>query len=95
MTEELARRIDEIEDEIAELKREHAITRESVRIYTDMIQDFRTGLDEVRKMLVEHVHQEARDRVKLLAGIVTSALAGLSTLGVLIWGVFELLQKSQ
>lgn len=99
--EELKRRIDHLELRVDRTERAceenalaHAVSREAVRIYTDLVNSFDNKLDELTRMLHSHIHQEAKDRTKLFAGIVTSAMTGIGSLGVLIWGVFEILHRA-
>lgn len=92
--------IDSLRSEMSLVQRESAVLREQVRIFEDLLGEVRAmlsatqvAIDGVRKILSDHVAAESSDRVKLFAGMVTAALSGLGTLGVLIWGVYELLHK--
>jgi hypothetical protein len=83
---------------IAEVARDHAITREALRIFEYTQSDLREVLSEqtksttnIKDTLAQHVTDEARDRTRLLAGVITAALSGVGTIAVLIWGVWELL----
>jgi hypothetical protein len=50
-----------------------------------------TATGEVKNLLQKPSADESTDRGRLLAGVITAALSGLSTVAVLIWGVWELL----
>jgi hypothetical protein len=83
---------------IAEVARDHAITREALRIFEYTQLDLREVLSEQMKAtthindtLAQHATDEARDRTRLLAGVITAALSGLGTIAVLIWGVWEVI----
>ncbi|MCF1183735.1 hypothetical protein L0E83_09835 [Marichromatium gracile] len=99
--EALCQRVDRVEREARELReglttlaQEHAITRESVRIFTDLVEDVRDGLSatradvhQVQLALQQHMVDEARDRRRQFAGSVTATISTLGTLAVLLWSV--------
>jgi hypothetical protein len=83
---------------IAEVARDHAVTREALRIFEytqadlrDVLTDQAKATTTIKDTLAQHATDEARDRTRLLAGVITAALSGLGTIAVLIWGVWELL----
>jgi hypothetical protein len=47
----------------------------------------------VLAMLHEHQLQDASDKMKVLVGVIVSSGAGLTSLGVLIWGVMQVVAK--
>ncbi|AHF05418.1 hypothetical protein MARPU_05785 [Marichromatium purpuratum 984] len=98
---ELQLRVERVETEtrdlregLASLTQDHAITRESVRIFTDLIEGMREelgatrdGVHQVQLALQRHMTDEARDRRRQFAGSVTATISTLGTLGVLLWNV--------
>ncbi|NKN33970.1 hypothetical protein [Marichromatium bheemlicum] len=86
----------ELRDGLTALAQEHAITRESVRIFTDLVEDVRDGLSaaradvhQVQLALQRHMTEEARDRRRQLVGSMTATISTLGTLAVLLWSVSE------
>lgn len=91
-------RVDKNAAQISEISREHAVTREALRIFEYAQNDLRECIEtqsretrEVKTLLQQHIADENKDRGRLLAGVITAALSGLSTVAVLIWSVLELL----
>lgn len=91
-------RVDKNAAHISDVSREHAVTREALRIFEYAQKDLRECLEaqsretrEVKNLLQQHIADENKDRARLLAGVITAALSGLGTVAVLIWGVWELL----
>lgn len=90
--------VDRHAGQIAEVARDHAVTREALRIFEYAQNDLRECIEkqaeatgEVKSLLQKHIADENKDRSRLLVGVITAAVSGLSTVAVLIWGVWELL----
>ncbi|MBO8085758.1 MAG: hypothetical protein J7D61_06945 [Marichromatium sp.] len=84
----------ELRDALTALAQEHAITRESVRIFTELVDDVRAELGaargdvhQVQLALQRHMTDEARDRRRQLVGSMTATISTLGTLAVLLWSV--------
>jgi hypothetical protein len=71
---------DEAKKEQNRLDREHAITREVVRISEGNINEVYEKIDKTYDALVNHSLQEEKDRNKFLWAIILSVLSSLGTL---------------
>jgi len=91
---------DDLKRELSRQSEELALTRQAVRIFEDTVR----GLDsqirgmageskEILSMLHEHILTEAGDKTKVLVGVFTAGATGLTSLGVLIWGVMQVVQQ--
>ena len=91
---------DDLKHELSRQSEELALTRQAVRIFEDTVR----GLDvqirvmaseskEILTMLQDHLVTEAGDKLKVLIGLATAGATGLGTLGILIWGVMQVVQQ--
>jgi hypothetical protein len=92
---------DDLKHELSRQSEELALTRQAVRIFEDTVR----GLDiqiramaseskEILTMLQDHLVTEAKEKTKVLIGLATAGATGLGTLGILIWGVLQVLHNS-
>lgn len=86
--------------ELGRQSEELALIRQVVRILEDVVKKFETQFAEMAsedrenfRRLHEHMTADAGSRSKLIAGVFTAGASGLASLGVLIWGVWEVIQK--
>lgn len=91
---------DDLKRELSRQSEELALTRQAVRIFEDTVKNLDSQIREMASeskeillMLHGHLVTDAGDKTKVLVGVVTSAFAGLSTLGVLIWGVMQVVNR--
>ncbi|RNE89865.1 hypothetical protein [Marichromatium sp. AB31] len=84
----------ELRDGLTTLSKEHAITRESVRIFTELVDDVRAELGatradvhQVQLALQQHMVDEARDRRRQFSAQVAAIAGTTGTLAVLLWEV--------
>lgn len=84
-------KVDTLTTSLHGTQHEFAAVRETVRIYVDMMNSLAQDIDEIKSSLNHHFIEEAGNRTKMFAGLVTAALSGLGTLGVLIWGLYQVL----
>ena len=92
---------DEVRQEIFNNTKEIAIIKEWVASFEQTINGLKNGFDDIlkannniHKEIVDHKLKDSNDRIKLLSGIVTAAISSIGTLGVLIWGIMELMHKN-
>lgn len=86
--------------ELGRQSEELALIRQVVRILEDVVKKFETQFAEMAsedrenfRRLHEHMTADAGSRSKLVAAVFTAGASGLASLGVLIWGVWEVIQK--
>lgn len=91
---------DDIARELSRQSEELALTRQAVRIFEDTVRGFDVQIrgmasesKEILAMLHDHLVSEAKEKTKVWIGLLTSGATGLGTLGILIWGVMQVVMK--
>lgn len=86
--------------ELGRHSEELALIRQVVRILEDVVKKFEAQFAAMAsedrenfRRLHEHMTADAGSQSKLIAGVFTAGASGLVSLGVLIWGVWEVIQK--
>lgn len=86
--------------ELGRQSEELALIRQVVRILEDVVKKFDAQFAAMAsedrenfRLLHEHMTADAGSQSKLIAGVFTAGASGLVSLGVLIWGVWEVIQK--
>lgn len=86
--------------ELGRQSEELALIRQVVRILEDVVKKFDAQFAAMAsedrenfRRLHEHMTADAGSQSKLIAGVFTAGASGLVSLGVLIWGVWEVIQK--
>ncbi|MBK1719232.1 hypothetical protein [Thiocystis violacea] len=84
-------KVDTLTTSLSGTQHEFSAMRETVRIYVDMMDGLTDDIHDLKKGLNQHFIDEAADRNKMFIGLATATMSGLSTLGVLIWAVLQVL----
>ena len=91
---------DEVRQEIFNNTKEIAIIKEWITSFEqtinglkDSVAEIITSNNKIHSELVEHKMKDSGDRLKIIGGIITAAISSIGTLGILIWGIIELLHK--
>ncbi|NCC26592.1 MAG: hypothetical protein EOM22_00190 [Gammaproteobacteria bacterium] len=86
--------------ELGRQSEELALIRQVVRILEDVVKkfemQFETMASEDRenfKRLHDHITADAGARSKIVTGVFVAGASGISTLGALVWGVWQVIDK--
>jgi len=91
---------DDLKRELSRQSEELALTRQAVRIFEDTVRNLDTQIrgmasesKEILSMLHQHIVTETGDKTKVLVGVFTAGATGLVSIGILIWGVMQVVMK--
>jgi hypothetical protein len=91
---------DDLKHELSRQSEELALTRQAVRIFEDTVKGLDTQIremvsesKEILGMLQNHLIAESSEKTKILIGLATAGATGIGTLGILIWGVMQVVRQ--